>query len=94
MSSTLPFRDRVVLVNFVCGDLAHEYSVTTNYHTSKVLAPFIGSEISLRDFLSISKKSVFWWRVGAVLLANFVCGDLVHEYSVPINCYTPESPKI
>ena len=30
----------------------------------------------------------------AVLLANFVCGDLVHEYPVPINYYTPESPKI
>ena len=30
----------------------------------------------------------------AVVLINFVCGHLTHEYSVPINYYTSESPKI
>ena len=76
----LPFRDRgdfasrndsaVLLVNFVCGNLGHEYYFSINYYTLESpkilegLLPFIGSEISLRDFLSISKKSVLGRRVG------------------------------
>ena len=80
MSSPLPFRDRgdfasrndsaVLLLSFVCGNLGHEYSFSINYYTlespkiSQVLAPFIGREISLRDFLITTKKSVFGRRAG------------------------------
>ena len=86
LSSTLPFPDRgdfasrdysaVVLINFVCGHLAHEYSVPINYYTSEspkiweVLAPFIGREISLCDFVSVIKKYVFWRRVGDRAMKN------------------------
>ena len=80
LSSTRPFRDRadfaskndsaVLLVNFLCGNLDHEYSFSINYYTLKTpkilegLAPFIGSEISFRDFPSTAKKSVFGRRGG------------------------------
>ena len=80
LSSTRPFRDRgdfaskndsaVLLVNFLCGNLDDEYSFSINYYTLKTpkilegLAPFIGSEISFRDFPSTAKKSVFGRRGG------------------------------
>ena len=48
----------------------------------------LSSTLPFRDRGDFTSRNDF-----AVLLANFVWGDLVHEYPVPINYYTPESPK-
>ena len=63
------------------------------------LASLINGELASRLRLSSSlpfrDRGDFASRNdSAVRLANLVCGDLAHEYSVPINYYTPESPKI
>ena len=49
----------------------------------------LSSTLPFRDRGDFAPRNDF-----AVLIANFVCGDLVHEYPVPINYYTPASPKI
>ena len=70
LSSTLPFRDRgdfaprndfaVLIANFVCGDLVYPGVSKDLRSARRVAVPFIGSEISLCDFLSIIKKAVFF----------------------------------